>query len=241
MKPIEITTAHNVTIEYELAKWIERLLAQIIDLIFIGIIILSLSLAMGSVGISGTMIIVISSSIFLLYVLVQEILLDGQTWGKKIMKIKVIKLNGNRPDINNYFTRAFLALLENYLSTGVLATIFIFFSDKNQRLGDMLAGTVIIRVATSNKFSLDDILEIKSLEEYTPTYPQVKNLAEKDLLIIKNVVDQAANYPNKAHIGVVHELAKKICGILEVDYALIKKKPINFLKTLIKDFVILTR
>ena len=126
MRTIDINTTQNVTIEYELAMLKERVLAFVIDLLIVGagymfFFISLLSAIGGSVLESGLsmqlLYYLIPVGLLMTYQFVSEVVADGQSWGKKAMGIKVVRLDGQEPGLVDYLLRSvFLIILRNYCS-----------------------------------------------------------------------------------------------------------------------------
>lgn len=248
MQTIDIRTTQNVTIEYELANLRERMLAFFIDAMIIAAIYFALLfLLLGAFG--GTL---LESSIlasvlygllpivgFMAYQFLSEALGNGQSWGKRALGIKVVRIDGLEPGLSDYFLRAVFQLVDCILSFGVLASLLISSSPKKQRLGDMTANTTVIRTRASVRFQLQDILKISSIQDYTPLYPEVRRLSEQDMLLIKHLLARQRQYKNEAHDTAVKEAAERISAVLGLQE--VPKNKIDFLKTLIRDYIVLTR
>jgi uncharacterized RDD family membrane protein YckC len=248
MQTIDIRTTQNVTIEYELASLRERMLAFSIDLLIVVTgyfvllsVVVSVYKGLGSSGERLWYIFYVLSPIsgFLLYQFLSETLANGQSWGKKIMGIKVVRVDGLEPSLSDYFLRAVFQLVDSLFSLGIVGALLISSSPKNQRLGDRTANTTVIRTRHSTRFQLQDILKINSLENYTPQYPQVRRLTEPDMLLIKHLLARQRQYPNDAHNAVVQEAVTHISTILDLPET--PKNKVEFLKTLIRDYIVLTR
>lgn len=69
---------------------------------------------------------------------------SGQTIGKKIMKIKVIKANGSPCDLVSAFLRSILRVVDS-LVIGLVGIIVISVTAKRQRVGDIVANTIVVR------------------------------------------------------------------------------------------------
>ncbi len=242
MQTIEIRTTQNVTIEYELASLRDRFLALFIDgltvfsFFIVTIIFLSITLE-DEAAMLDTFLLLIG--IFILYQLFLETILDGQTFGKKALGIKVVRLDGKEASFSDYLLRAIFHIIDFVFSIGVIAALLISSSAKRQRLGDMTANTAVIKVKFNLQFHLDDILKINTLDDYEPTYPDVKKLSEQDMLLIKNIISRHHKYKNEAHKQVVKDLITTLMEQLDIT-----KRPsdsIGFLKTLIRDYIVLTR
>ncbi|MCB0621729.1 MAG: RDD family protein [Saprospiraceae bacterium] len=248
MQTIEIRTTQNVTIEYELASLRERIFSFLLDFIFLLIVYYVLV----AILFSTIEDILISSGfnlyfvyfympvfLFLLYQLASEALAGGQSAGKKLLGIKVVRLDGREPGLTDFLLRAILLIVDVILTFGVVAALLVGSTAKRQRLGDLTANTTVVRVRSQLRFQLYDILKINSLENYQPRYPEVKRLSEQDMLLIKNAVARHQVFQNRAHTEAIDELVKKLVHLL----ALSERPPdkIDFLKTLIKDYIVLTR
>jgi uncharacterized RDD family membrane protein YckC len=116
MPVIQIATPFNIDIEFELAEFHKRLLAYLIDLLLIVIYLFSmLYLLYGGLRLSAesdgfVMIMILLPSLF--YTLMSELLMGGQTVGKKILNIKVVSLDGGEPTLGQFLLRWFLRFYE---------------------------------------------------------------------------------------------------------------------------------
>ncbi len=248
MKTIDIKTTQNVAIEYELASLRERILAFLLDLLIYGLgYLLLVTLVIGQIlrGLAGggmlfTLFYQLMPIIgFMLYHFISEVAANGQSWGKKSLGIRVVRLDGKEPGLSDYLLRAVFHIADTLLSLGALSALLISSSDKNQRLGDMTANTTVIRVRHNLRFHLADILNISSLDNYEPKYPQVEQLSEADMLLIKNVVNRFRNHPNAAHQRAVSDLVQRLQDVLQIQEP--PRDRIEFLRTLIRDYIVITR
>lgn len=243
MKSIEIKTAQNVRLEYELASLRERILAFLLDLLTMGLATLVLSLIFnGILGVTGTLEIVTSiltGSVILFYSLALEYFNNGQSVGKKLMKIQVIKITGDKATFYDYFGRWIFRMLDIYFSLGAIASILIASSSRAQRIGDIVSNTSVIKLESSVYLSLNDILRIQSRETYQPVYAQAKHLAEDDVILIKSTIDRFKKYNNDAHAEAVDLLTDRIKSVLEIRDSI--HDNVKFLQTVINDYIVLTR
>ena len=245
MKTIDVKTTQNVTITYELAEVRDRIFAFLIDLVIMiaGYLILYwiLNLLADENDLSAATFFFYTLIILpiMFYSLWSEVLMDGQSVGKKALRIKVIKMDGRPPRFSDYLSRWIFRLLDIYLCFGVIATILSASSDFAQRLGDVASNTAVVKIGNRNFISLNEILKIDSRQNYEPLYPGISNFREEDILLIKQSIDRYQRYRNAAHkkaILVLVENLKKKLGIEEEI-----TEHIKFLKTLIKDYIVLTR
>ena len=87
------------------------------------------------------------------YDLISEILLDGQSVGKKVMGIKVVSLNGAQPSLGQYLLRWVFRIVDFSFSGSLVAVIMVAVTEKKQRLGDMLAGTTWLKQNHGHTFT----------------------------------------------------------------------------------------
>ncbi len=248
MKTIEITTTQNVTIEYELAPLRDRALAWIIDAFIVSIggllfiqLIQMITRGMAFDDSSWMRLLVITPFfLYFLYNIGFETWNNGQTLGKKAMAIKVVRLDGKDPEWSDLLLRSVLHLVDSMFSGGAVGAILIKTTPRSQRLGDMAAHTTVIKVFNaSHLFRLNSILSLSTRANYEPQFPQVRELSEQDMLMINRVVKRYHEYPNQAHFEVVEDLVTHLMPLLKIE----RRPPhrITFLKTLIQDYIVLTR
>lgn len=188
MASSQIVTGQYVAITQASASVAERIVAQFIDYIVITMYystIYAILITMGTLEVLG--------NTWLIYILVflvvvpgaiyhpmLEFLNHGQSVGKAIMKIQVTMLDGSTPTVGAYFMRWVLMAIDE-MGLGVL---FIMFTKNNQRLGDLAAGTVVIKKHDPSKVSymLSDQHFVAA--GYKPTYPEAADLTLNQVEII---------------------------------------------------------
>lgn len=243
MRTIDITTTQNVTIQYELADLKDRFLAWLIDIIIMGLMMGVLAIivftAADSERVSTYFQFLILFPLILFYSLVSEILLDGQSLGKKVMKLRIVKLNGRQPSLSDYLFRWAFRGLDIYFSLGALGSVLISSSARAQRMGDIVSNTVVVRTQPQMNFKLNDIMRINTMENYEPKYPDVRRFSEDDMLLVKQTIERARRYPNASHKKAVNLMVEKLSD--EMGIAPPAGDHIGFLRNLVSDYIVLTR
>ncbi|MGZ4000423.1 MAG: RDD family protein, partial [Mucilaginibacter sp.] len=161
MKTIKITTTQNIDIEYEVASLGDRFLARIVDagvmlgvyyILYMVVIVFFFS-QLDSIGREGgvpvflIVLLIIFSLVYIFYDLVCEVFFNGQSIGKYAIKLRVVSLDGARPSISQYLLRWVFRIVD-FTTTGGLgavAIISVAVSEKKQRIGDIVAGTIVIK------------------------------------------------------------------------------------------------
>jgi uncharacterized RDD family membrane protein YckC len=263
MKTLQIKTAQNVNIKFTVANVFQRLLAFIVDnvvkfsYVYFAAKIFGFDMVNDTIGSDGWTLKAMEV-LFLLpitfYSLYSEILMNGQTLGKKLLQIRVINMDGFKPSITDYVIRWFLRLVDFNLFTllfvymaslglseqySLLILLFIFgkligffmilFTDKQQRFGDLIANTIVIHLKDDVQFSQTILENIK--ENYIPTYPNVIQLSDNDARIIKETFQTAMK------LNDYKTLIKLRSKILEVTaIKSIHKSDKDFIDTVLKDY-----
>lgn len=239
MRKIKINTTQNVSIEYEVAQLWERIIAFAIDAFVLWVCIIILNLVSLGLGIQDYFFYFVTAPFFLFYTLTQEVFFNGQTLGKRVLDIRVAKLNGTEVTTSDYLLRWAFRIIDIYFSFGIIAALFVRSSYNGQRIGDFAAETTVIKLRPSRRISFEDVMRIQSIDNYEPIFPQVKRLPEEEIVLIKNIYERHKKYPNVAHREIMYILIQKLKQKLDISD--IKMNESDFLKTLIKDYVVLTR
>ncbi len=247
MKTIEINTTQNVAVEYPLATLGNRFVGQLIDVIvcsiflylFYWFVLVNLDIGLGSMFIR--MFLWLFPILFYsFYFLLTEAIFKGQSVGKMAVGIRVVRIDGAAPSWGDLVLRSLLLWVDAIFSGFIIGGLLISSTDRRQRLGDMAAATVVILAAKNSQgVSLEHILRIHTTENYTPIYPQVRDLSEEDMLSIRAAILRQQQFRNVAHIEAIDDLVIRLKNILNITENIGDKT--NFLKTLIRDYIALTR
>jgi uncharacterized RDD family membrane protein YckC len=241
MQTIKVQTSQNIELEYVLAGVGDRLIAYIIDLLIyiayaIGITILSD--AVGGFGDSNWIMLILFLPV-LFYQLLCEVFLNGQSLGKKAKQIRVISLDGNQPSFGQYLVRWIFRIVDDMIGSGAIAIVTISLSQKAQRVGDMLAGTTVVRTRPQTAFQ--ETLFSETEDNYVPSYPQVNRLSDADISLLREVLNRYRKDP-VGSTAILQKAADKIRSLLfpSASYAAnadtAREDAVAFLETVIKDY-----
>jgi uncharacterized RDD family membrane protein YckC len=231
MDNIKIQTTQNVDIEYEVASIGDRILATLLDYLFF--LAYFLIIAVIASFTDGALFDSIALSVILVlpilfYDLVCEAVFQGRSFGKMIMKIKVVKLDGTQANFGAYLLRWLLRIIDTRLFSGVIALIAIVINGKGQRVGDMAAGTTVIKM--KQKITLNDTILNKVKSDYTIVFPEVYKLTDNDIDIIKDVMRVSLRTNNLAAIKKLAQKTKETMGITA------NLPDTQFLSTVVQDY-----
>lgn len=245
MKKININTAQNVFIEYETAGVGLRIVAFIIDSLIImcmasvifGVLYLITEKMSLNVGIWLNILLLMP---FLLYNLLMELFFSGQSMGKMLFGIKVVKNDGSPLTFIDCFIRWVLRLIDIHISSGGIAVYSILFTEKHQRIGDLAAGTLVIKLPKNS--GIDDLVGRTIENNYHIKFPEVEKLEDKTIRIIQDLLNRYRKEgPTEKVIDLSEKLSHKISVALEISNDRIeqldgKYGKIKFLDEIVNDY-----
>lgn len=243
MQPIGVETTQHVQLAYNPASVGERLLAFLLDgFVIVGYFLLMQSLV-GALEQSNLMsseaiekqqwvFVLIYSIVPFFYHLASEVLWNGKSFGKWIMGLQVVRTDGTSPSFSNYLIRWLFRLVEITFTSGLVAFMTVLLNGKGQRLGDIAAKTAVIK--TRRKVKLSDTLYSELETEYEARYPQVKNLSDKDITTIKEVLASRRGYEYATWFVMVQRTANIIQ--MKMDIKKLEVNADDFLKQVINDY-----
>jgi uncharacterized RDD family membrane protein YckC len=184
------------------------------------------------------------------YHLLCEVFWNGQSVGKKLLGLRVVNDNGGKASVGQYILRWLLRSSDLSIPVIIIASLFanasvlkalwitvlmfiadlilIATSQQGKRLGDLAAGTMVIRA--KNKGSLEDTIFMEVADDYVPVYPQVMRLSDRDINTIKGIADNGFKSGNMLMLENAAARVKKVLAIED------EMPAHDFLNTLLKDY-----
>ena len=223
-----IVTGQYVRIRQTPASVGERMLAQLIDwviqfayLTMWWILTTKMGVELGTLAI----ILLILLPVFF-YCPLCEILSGGQTFGKRLVKLRVIMADGTLPTPAAYLLRWLMMIADGPL-LGYIGVLVMILNRNNQRFGDMAAGTLVVKLQSYSKIqvSLDEYDYLT--EGYRPSYPQAADLSLEQADIIRRTVE--SDQPER-----ISQLSQKVQQLLGVTRR--ESEDEFFLRRIIRDY-----
>lgn len=256
MNSVTVSTPFNIYLDFEVASLPRRIAAWLIDITVLMVfaqVMRSFTIGMfynpaeAQYPIGIDLLLVTLPMLF--YSLVMELVLQGQSLGKKAIGIRVLSLEGGEPNLGQYLLRWIFRTWEWPLVFGIVAfstwgligqfivcclmglgvLITISVTPKHQRLGDMAAGTAV--VDTKKQFSINDtIFQQISTEGYKLAFPEVMRLSDRDINAIKAVLTQTRE---TGRFETAHRIVGRIKEVLHIESRL---EVTDFLEKLLDDY-----
>jgi uncharacterized RDD family membrane protein YckC len=230
MSHLQINTSQNVHIEFPTANVGFRILAQLLDYVFIFVYVFIVSFFMGVLQINGAVILVFFLPAFF-YSFILESVFNGQSFGKMILRMKVVRLDGSQATLLNYFLRWLFWIIDWLPFYGITAIIAIAVSNKGQRIGDRAAGTTVVSLQKTFNFRNSVYRSVN--QNYKLQFPQVEMLADSDISTINEVLMHFIKNPG---INSKNLLEKTRDAIIKKTSISTTLDTVTFLRTLVKDY-----
>ena len=235
MKTSDIVTGQYVSITQTPAGVGERVLARMIDMAILFIYMITIFrlepwrwITSGNNDVVNLIVIMTLVAPAMFYSLLCEYFMDGQTLGKRFMRIRVVMVDGAAPTLGAILLRWVFLVVDMYFYC--LGVIVIICTRRNQRLGDLAAGTMVIRNPRKDQMhlSLDEFYYASP--DYTPVYPEVQQLSLGQADVISRMLNDRKVYSDEQ----VHRLAQKIEQFLDISNH--QQTDTDFLQTVLHDY-----
>jgi uncharacterized RDD family membrane protein YckC len=213
-RPSAVVTPEAVPLDLETASVGSRFLALLIDgaiqaaflaALFLTIARLSLpSWVAASVGFFGVFAAIWG------YPIVLETLWRGRTVGKAALGLRVVTREGGQIGFRHAAIRAALGLVDFILSGGAVAVVCVLATADNQRVGDLVAGTLVLRERTGMRRPAPAGFEPPpGLESYVASL-DVAGLSQEDYGVARAFLLRAASLPSPVRARLAAQVAESV-------------------------------
>ncbi|QFS42812.1 RDD family protein [Nostoc sphaeroides] len=229
---IKFNTPESVELEFTLAGIGNRAWALLIDyhvlaVIWVGFFtvwsIVSVQLGDFWVDIFGTGVtlwliaiaFLVSFILYVGYFVIFETLWFGQTPGKRVAKIRVVRDDGRLIGLQQATLRA---LLRPFDETLFIGAFLIMLSRREKRLGDLAAGTIVIQAQTPTASATLIISEqAKGLHEQLIEIADLSQLMPDDFAVIREYLQRRGAMSLKARASLSLKLAEQVKAIINLE------------------------
>lgn len=231
MNSADIVTGQFVRIRQTPASVGDRIVERLIDMAAIISYAIGLSYLLSTLPIKGDAWEIVGILLLSIptigYSLICETLFQGRTLGKYVRKTRVVMADGSAPTIGALAIRWMLEVVDLWVFC--IGFIFILCSRRHQRLGDMAAGTLVVKDSLDAlpHLSLDGYDYIR--RDYRPTYPEAERLTVGQAETIRKTLERAEDTQTA-------RLAEKVRHVLGYDTEAVKQSDHAFLLTVLHDY-----
>jgi uncharacterized RDD family membrane protein YckC len=215
---LQIDTPENVTFDYDVAGIGSRFLAAALDSLLITLwlafvivvgVVLSTQLAAQDDSTMNWFIAIMSTLSFLIfwgYYILFEIFWNGQTPGKRWIKLRVIRVDGTPVTAAEVVIRNLVRLIDLLPAAYAVGVVCMFTNDKSRRLGDLAAGTLVVHEREAVKLvrpgpSRESALATVIAQGEAPADFPVDRLRWPDIEIIEEYLLRRGYLPNREQLA----------------------------------------
>jgi uncharacterized RDD family membrane protein YckC len=223
---LTIDTPENIDFQFDIAGLGSRLFAAVIDFIVLGFIfivcntIMLMIVGSSSEFFSNTSGVTAFVSIFWFvfqwfYFVIFELIWDGQSIGKRLLQLRVIKQNGQPLTFTASIIRNLIRTIDFLPMLYGLGLIVAFIHPRTRRLGDLAAGTIVVKEHSS--ITLSQLVESNAkpdvalaIQGIGQTLDNVHLLTEEDYLLVRDFLEQAPMLNSEARNRLGIQLAQTL-------------------------------
>ena len=259
-----IETPERVPLHFALASIGNRFLAVAIDhfIQYLAIVLISLAV-LSFAGMTGSLfggeffqempkwtiaiLIIVVFALFAGYFVFFEWLWNGQTPGKRLMKLRVIREDGRPITLWEALARNLLRIFDAVpgfvLPIYSIGLITIFMNSRDQRIGDMFAGTVVVRERTdeaptfaetfSNRIS---DLAFHRVQKRTDFKANLASLTESEIEVVESFLRRRWDLTDRQRLWMAWRVALPLMYKLKPNYDLQTFTYEGFLEELVHRF-----
>lgn len=215
-----VVTPEAVVLSFETAGLGSRVLAALVDLavqggaLFLGVLALTVFGATAqsdAVGVAVfVLLLLLVTGVLLGYPIAFETLWRGRTPGKAALGLRVVTTDGAPIRFRHAAVRGFLGLIDLWATTGAVAVVSVLLSRDDQRLGDLAAGTLVLRersgagTPTATEFRVPP-----GLEAYTSTL-DVAGLTPEEYGAVRSFLLRAGSLPPEVRASLAASVAERV-------------------------------
>jgi uncharacterized RDD family membrane protein YckC len=228
---ISLSTPESVELEFTLAGIGNRTLALLIDYHIMGLMLVAFWViwSIFSLGLLGLLeqagvnyaaapiwlaaiAFLLTFVIFTGYFTVFELIWQGQTPGKRLIKIRVIRDDGKSIGLSQAVLRSLLRPIDDFFFIGVF---FILLGKREKRLGDLAAGTIVIQEERSTpKTKLTISPAAEQLAAELPAMTDLDQLLPDDFAVVRDYLHRRSEMTPKARDALSLKLARQLRNLI---------------------------
>lgn len=208
---ITIATPEGLDVELTLAGVGSRFFSAIVDVAIEGVVIAAALVAffnLTSDAVAAAVSALITFSVIFGYHVLFETLASGRSPGKRVAGLRVVRVGGAPVRFKDSAIRNIVRLIDILPPiTYMLGAVTILITKRNQRLGDLAAGTIVVRVAPRRKPAAVDLLprELPDVERW-----DVSAVTPDELIAVRRFLDRREGLSPAARDDLARDLASRL-------------------------------
>lgn len=154
-----------------------------------------------------------------------ETLWQGQTPGKRWVKIRVISDDGTNVSLTQCLLRSLLRPIDDFFFLGAF---LIIFSKYEKRIGDLVAGTIIVKEEETNRSRSNKLAiapEAHNLAQLIQAKADLTGLLPEEFATIREYLERREHLTPEARNKLSEKLANRVIKLLGLEEVLPGRTP----------------
>lgn len=160
------------------------------------------------------------------YFVVFETFWSGQTPGKRIMRLRVVREDGRPVRFFEVFVRNLLRVAIDFqpLPSYAIGVVSIIFSARSKRIGDFVAGTVVVKERATEAPSLEEIIKVSEIEQQkieragpAPFAADTRQLTERELRAVQTFLKRRFELSEPNRTALASRIAYPVSARLGIE------------------------
>lgn len=231
---LEVATPERVSLSLPVAGIGYRCLAYLADLfllfLFWAVAYFTFTLLVSDVlgffqGLSGLAQTLLVVGVFVtqwVYWTAAEVLMGGQTPGKRLVGIRVVRVDGSPVGLLESAVRNLVRVVDSLPGVYAVGCLCVLLTRQHRRLGDLLAGTLLVR---EERIDLDKYTTPATGPGAVPAATRAERLAPEDVELILSFLTRAPGLEPDARMLLGRRLVERYGGLDEAGRATVLASP----------------
>jgi len=218
---LTVSTPEGVELELVLAGVASRLIAALLDWLLRGVVIVAFFVALGSRpgGVGIALLLVALFLIVFAYDVLFEVLASGRTPGKRWTGLRVVRAGGGRIDLLSSAVRNLVRLVDFLPTFYAVGIATILLTRRNQRLGDLAAGTLVVRERREAPRASPAAADVAARDRLAAW--DVSAISQEELQAVRRFLARRSDLAAAARADLASQLAKglrpKVAGFASAE------------------------
>jgi uncharacterized RDD family membrane protein YckC len=165
--------------------------------------------------------------VFAAYFVFFEWLWNGQTPGKRLLKLRVIREDGRPITFWEVLTRNLIRIFDMFPGLYSIGLIAVFLSNRDQRIGDLFAGTVVVRERTDEAPTFAETFSnptsddaFRRVQPKTEIKADISSLQESEIEVIESFLRRRWDLSDRQRIWMAWRIALPLMYKIKPSYDL---------------------
>lgn len=212
-----VVTPEGVLLDYRPAGLATRSIGRLVDisiqfLLVYVVFTVAISITFG-VGLSGTVLVVLGVFLGFLLLFVYPVMFEvfggGRTPGHRATGTRVICTDGGPVTFRHAAIRSLLFLIDGVGTSGFAGAVSVLVSKRGQRLGDLAAGTMVVRLDATKVWDNREHPISTALTDRASTF-EARRLEQADVDLARTLVERGADFFPGTQLDLATRLAKRL-------------------------------